>query len=110
MPHEAYRTLLHSLTSTAAALLVRMRVSRKDSIHLGKSVPMRTGGACSRKDSKDKKQQWQDVAVLGTELAGFGTSERKHCTATRLSGAKRAKMLGSPNSSQGRMGSMVSLH
>lgn len=103
-------TLLHSLASTAAALVLGTQVSGQDSIHLGKSVLLHTGCACSRKDSKDTKQQWQDVASLGTELAGFETSQRKGCTVTCLSGGKGAHLLGSPSSSQGRTGSMVSLY
>lgn len=103
-------TLLHSLTSTAASLVLGTRISGQDSIHLGKGVLLHTGFACSRKESKDRKQQWQDVALLGTELAGFETSQRKDCTVTCLSGAKGAHLLGSPSSSQGRTGSTVSLY
>lgn len=103
-------TLLHTLTSTAVAFVLGTQVSGKDSTHPGKSVLLHTGCACSIKDSTDRKQQWQKAALLGTGLAGFETSERKDCTVTCLSGAKGADLVGSPNSSQGRTESMVSLY
>lgn len=72
--------MLHSLTSTAAALAVLGPWSSgEDRIHLDKGFLFHSGCTCSIKDSKERKQQQQEIALPGSEPAALETSGRKNC-------------------------------
>lgn len=100
-------TLLHSLISTTAARAWD-RSLREGQHPSGQECALTYWICLSRKDSDYRKQQ--QVALLGTEPAGFEILETKDCMVTCLSGAEGVDLQGPPGSSQGRTGPVVCLY